>query len=105
MRNFASTLVKFSKLSHIQTTIWRPPKMAPPRTAGSAGPFVTPLLREHNRWTEIWRRGAHQVRGIEQYYVSVINGPIGVYPDPPPALDKYPEFTIDDANQRHSNIA
>ena len=45
MRNFASTLVKFSKLSHIQTTIWRPPKMAPPppRTAGSAGPFVTPL--------------------------------------------------------------
>ena len=34
MRNFASTLVKFSKLSHIQTTIWRPPKMAPPRTAG-----------------------------------------------------------------------
>ena len=30
MRNFASTLVKFSKLSHIQTTIWRPPKMAPP---------------------------------------------------------------------------
>ena len=44
MRNFASTLVKFSKLSHIQTTIWRPPKMAPPRTAGSAGPFVTPLL-------------------------------------------------------------
>ena len=44
MRNFASTLVKFSKLSHIQTTIWRPPKMAPPRTAGSAGPFVTPLV-------------------------------------------------------------
>ena len=43
MRNFASTLVKFSKLSHIQTTIWRPPKIAPPRTAGSAGPFVTPL--------------------------------------------------------------
>ena len=43
MRNFASTLVKFSKLSHIQTTVWRPPKMAPPRTAGSAGPFVTPL--------------------------------------------------------------
>ena len=43
MRNFASTLVKFSKLSHIQTMIWRPPKMAPPRTAGSAGPFVTPL--------------------------------------------------------------
>ena len=43
MRNFASTLVKFSKLSRIQTTIWRPPKMAPPRTAGSAGPFVTPL--------------------------------------------------------------
>ena len=42
MRNFASTLVKFSKLSHIQTTIWRPSKMAPPRTAGSAGPFVTP---------------------------------------------------------------
>ena len=30
MRNFASTLVKFSKLSHIQTTIWRPTKMAPP---------------------------------------------------------------------------
>ena len=46
MRNFASTLVKFSKLSHIQTTIWRPPKMAPPRTAGSAGPFVTPLSRD-----------------------------------------------------------
>ena len=45
MRNFASTLVKFSKLSHIQTTIWRPPKMAPPRTAGSAGPFVTPLFK------------------------------------------------------------
>ena len=45
MRNFASTLVKFSKLSHIQTTIWRPPKMAPLRTAGSAGPFVTPLTR------------------------------------------------------------
>ena len=45
MRNFASTLVKFSKLSHIQTTIWRPPKMAPPRTAGSAGPFVTPLIK------------------------------------------------------------
>ena len=44
MGNFASTLVKFSKLSHIQTTIWRPPKMAPPRTAGSAGPFVTPLI-------------------------------------------------------------
>ena len=43
MCNFASTLVKFSKLSHIQTTVWRPPKMAPPRTAGSAGPFVTPL--------------------------------------------------------------
>ena len=39
MRNFASTLVKFSKLSHIQTTIWRPSKMA-----GSAGPFVTPLV-------------------------------------------------------------
>ena len=48
MRNFASTLVKFSKLSHIQTTIWRPPKMAPPRTAGSAGPFVTPLLTSLN---------------------------------------------------------
>ena len=30
MRNFASILVKFSKLSHIPTTIWRPPKMAPP---------------------------------------------------------------------------
>ena len=45
MRNFASTLVKFSKLSHIQTTVWRPPKMAPPRTAGSAGPFVTPLIK------------------------------------------------------------
>ena len=43
MRNFASTLVKFSKLSHIPTTIWRPPKLAPPRAAGSAGPFVTPL--------------------------------------------------------------
>ena len=49
MRNFASTLVKFSKLSHIQTTIWRLPKMAPPppppppRTGGSAGAFVTPL--------------------------------------------------------------
>ena len=40
---FWSTLVKFSKLSHIQTTIWRPPKTAPPCTAGSAGPFVTPL--------------------------------------------------------------
>ena len=25
MHNFASTLVKFSKQSHIQTTIWRPP--------------------------------------------------------------------------------
>ena len=48
MRNFASTLVKFSKLSHIQTTIWRPPKMAPPRTAGSAGPFVTPLATHQN---------------------------------------------------------
>ena len=34
MRNFASTLVKFSKLSHIQTTIWRPP-----RVAGSAEGF------------------------------------------------------------------
>ena len=43
MRSFASTLVKFSKLSHIQTTIWRPPKTAPPCTAGSAGPFITPL--------------------------------------------------------------
>ena len=49
MRNFASTLVKFSKLSHIQTTIWRPPKMAPPRTAWSAGPFVTPLSRRDVR--------------------------------------------------------
>ena len=28
MRNFASTLVKFLKFSHVQTTIWRPPKMA-----------------------------------------------------------------------------
>ena len=45
MRNFASTIVKFSKLSHFQTTIWRPPPPPPPppRTAGSAGPFVTPL--------------------------------------------------------------
>ena len=39
MRNFARTLVKFSKFSLIQTTIWRPRKMAPP-----AGPFVTPLV-------------------------------------------------------------
>ena len=37
MRNFASTLVKFSKLSHIQTTIWRPPKMAPPPHCGVSG--------------------------------------------------------------------
>ena len=29
MRNFASTLVKFSKLSHIQTTILRPPGNGP----------------------------------------------------------------------------
>ena len=49
MRNFTSTLVKFSKLSHIQTTIWRPPRWRPPppppppHTAGSAGAFVTPL--------------------------------------------------------------
>ena len=42
-RNFASTFVKFSKLSHIQTTSWRHPKVAPHRKAGSAGPFVTPL--------------------------------------------------------------
>ena len=37
MRNFASTLVKFSKLTHIQTTIWRPPKMAPPPHCGVSG--------------------------------------------------------------------
>ena len=37
MRNFASTLVKFSKLSHIQTTILRPPKMAPPPHCGVSG--------------------------------------------------------------------
>ena len=35
--------------------------------------------------------------GIEEYLISVINCPIGVYPDPPPALDKYPEFTIGEA--------
>ena len=36
-------------------------------------------------------------KGIEEYLISVINGPIGVYPGPPHALDKYPEFTIDEA--------
>ena len=40
MRNFASTLVKFSKLSHIPTTIWRPPKMAPPALRGQRGPLL-----------------------------------------------------------------
>ena len=32
--------------------------------------------------------------GIEEY---VINGAIGVYQNTPPALEKYPEFTIDEA--------
>ena len=49
MRNFASTLVKFSKLSHIQTTIWRPPKMAPPpppppALRGQRGPLLRHCL-------------------------------------------------------------
>ena len=37
------------------------------------------------------------VRGIEEYLISVINGLIGVYPYPPIALDKYPKFTIGEA--------
>ena len=44
MRNFVSTLVKFSKLSHIQTTIWRPPKMAPPALRGQRGPLLRHCL-------------------------------------------------------------
>ena len=40
----------------------------------------------------------HEVRGIKEYLISAINGPIGVYPDPPTALDKYPEFTIGEAH-------
>ena len=35
-----------------------------------------------------------QYEVIEEYLISVINGPVGVYPDPPIALDKYPELTI-----------
>ena len=63
MRNFASTLVKFSKLSHIQTTIWRPPKMAPPRTAGSAGPFVTPLEGARYSVDRRWGFTVHRKHG------------------------------------------
>ena len=37
MRNFASTLVKFSKLSHFQTTIWRPLRCPPPPHCGVTG--------------------------------------------------------------------
>ena len=48
MRNFASTLVKFSKLSHIQTMIWRPPKMAPPPPPPALRGQRGPLLRH---WT------------------------------------------------------
>ena len=40
MRNFASTLVKFSKLSHIQTTIWRPLRWRPPALRGQRGPLL-----------------------------------------------------------------
>ena len=50
---------------------------------------------------EIWRRDTvHEVRmyeGIEEYLISVINGLIEVFPYPPIARDKYPEFTISEA--------
>ena len=65
MRNFASTLVKFSKLSHIQTTIWRPPKMAPPALRGQRGPLLRHcVIQCHEALDELAKRNTVYIKWI-----------------------------------------
>ena len=64
MRNFASTLVKFSKLSHIQTTIWCPLRWRPPHCGVSRALSYATARDTPKFWAMPVRFGVESIKGI-----------------------------------------